>query len=276
MGLQPVDPGLHKAHNGGKFTTPSGIMLDGSKDTIEDPRLTIRRRTPMMTVLQTRSPPASSIFSTLPAELFQAATMNKLFALTRAAEFLIRSAVRDATFPNLKINRDRRVADVETVFDSLRGDIQRPLRNRDPSARYCGRRQRISGIEAASISFLYRQKHLYRFQAARSRSKLLRAQSRWNGSERIPDQTTVGSKKYPTLWPRWAEHQPHDGVIFRHGGEARDSARIIAKLPALDQRLLLEFLDSLVIFPPDDPPRTWIQETQKLQASHSSDTAALS
>ena len=51
----------------------------------------------------------------------------------------------------------------------------------------------------------------------------------------------------------------HDGrsanlieVILRHGGEAQSARDAFAGLPAADRSDLLEFLQSLVLFPPDD------------------------
>ena len=37
MGLQAVDPDLLVAHNGGRITTPSGMILDGALDQLESP-----------------------------------------------------------------------------------------------------------------------------------------------------------------------------------------------------------------------------------------------
>ena len=51
----------------------------------------------------------------------------------------------------------------------------------------------------------------------------------------------------------------HDGrsinlheVILRHGGESQASRDAYAKLEAEDQGAFLAFLNSLVVFPPDD------------------------
>jgi hypothetical protein len=51
----------------------------------------------------------------------------------------------------------------------------------------------------------------------------------------------------------------HDGrsinlteVILRHGGEGQTSRNAFAALPSPVRELLLAFLNSLVIFPPDD------------------------
>jgi len=51
----------------------------------------------------------------------------------------------------------------------------------------------------------------------------------------------------------------HDGrsttlaeVILRHGGEAQAARNAFAQLGAGDRRQFLEYLDTLVLFPPDD------------------------
>jgi hypothetical protein len=55
----------------------------------------------------------------------------------------------------------------------------------------------------------------------------------------------------------------HDGrsvnlmeVILRHGGEAQSSRNAFARLRETDQNALIDFLNSLVIFPPDDTAST--------------------
>ncbi len=51
----------------------------------------------------------------------------------------------------------------------------------------------------------------------------------------------------------------HDGrsinlteVILRHGGEAQSARDAFAKLPEVQQGYILEFLNSLILFPPED------------------------
>ena len=51
----------------------------------------------------------------------------------------------------------------------------------------------------------------------------------------------------------------HDGrsinlmeVILRHGGEAQDSRDAFAALPSRNREAVIGFLNSLIIFPPDD------------------------
>jgi hypothetical protein len=43
-----------------------------------------------------------------------------------------------------------------------------------------------------------------------------------------------------------------DEVILRHGGEAQASRDAYAKLSGSDSAALLKFLNSLILFPPDD------------------------
>ena len=41
-------------------------------------------------------------------------------------------------------------------------------------------------------------------------------------------------------------------MILRHAGEARRSRKAFARMDGDDQRKLIEFLQTLVLFPPDD------------------------
>jgi hypothetical protein len=43
-----------------------------------------------------------------------------------------------------------------------------------------------------------------------------------------------------------------DNVILRHGGESLASRNAYAALPGSDSDALLKFLNSLILFPPDD------------------------
>ena len=53
------------------------------------------------------------------------------------------------------------------------------------------------------------------------------------------------------LRPRRPQHQPEE-VILRHGGEAQASRDAFARLADAAAGAVLEFLNSLVLFPPDD------------------------
>ena len=61
MGLQAVDPELMAAHNGGRFVTPSGMVLDGSLDQVEGPPTDNPAADPDGDGIANEIPPASSI-----------------------------------------------------------------------------------------------------------------------------------------------------------------------------------------------------------------------
>ena len=252
MGLQAVDPGLHKAHNGGKFTTPSGMVLDGSKDTIEDPP----------TDDPTTDPDDDGVANEIPASLvdflesyllnyFKPATYEQTLRTRVGRGVFNQIGCARCHMPDLKINRDRRVADVETVFDSLKGIFNGLFATATPLHDTVDDGSGFPALKPPQFrSFIV--KNIF--------TDFKRHDLGPNFYERNHDGTV--QKEFLTR-PLWGVGSTppygHDGrsinlteVILRHGGEARDSASIFAKLPALDQRLLLEFLNSLVIFPPDD------------------------
>jgi len=75
----------------------------------------------------------------------------------------------------------------------------------------------------------------------------------------------------------------HDGrsinlreVILRHGGEAQEARAAFAALSPGDQFKVLEFLNSLFIFPPDDTASNLDPGTAKRPDSPKSGTEALS
>ena len=66
----------------------------------------------------------------------------------------------------------------------------------------------------------------------------------------------------------------HDGrsinlreVILRHGGEAQAQRDAFAALPESKQEALVKFLESLVLFPPDDTASNLIQATRMRRPS---------
>ena len=74
----------------------------------------------------------------------------------------------------------------------------------------------------------------------------------------------------------------HDGrsinleeVILRHGGEAQAARRVRAPV-GRTQGFMLDFLNSLVLFPPDDTASNLTRATATQRASRSTATAASS
>jgi hypothetical protein len=153
--------------------------------------------------------------------------------------------------PNLRLQRDRRVADVETEYDPEQSGFNglfataRPLFEEvedypglPPQRRAASRRFRVQGI------FTDFKRHDL-------------GPNFW---ERNFDRTLQREFMTEPLWGV-ATTAPygHDGrsvnlreVILRHGGEAQEASDAFAALSDEGQRQLLEFLGSLVLFPPAD------------------------
>src|SRR6185503_9479374 len=118
MGLQAVDPDLTAASAGASVTTPSGMVLDGSVDAIEAPRAASESDDPDADAKMNEIP--SSLVDHLEFYLlnyFKPATYAQNES-TRAGRGIFEEiGCAQCHIPNIMINRDRRVADVETVYD---------------------------------------------------------------------------------------------------------------------------------------------------------------
>ena len=252
MGLQAVDPEMMQAHNGARITTPSGMVLDGSRDQIESPP----------TDNELADPDHDGVANEIPTSLvdfmefyllnyFKPAVYQQtdetrigrsLFEHTRCAQCHI---------PDLQINHDRRVADVETTYDPQRGIFNNLFATANPL---------FNSMDDNTGFPAVKQPKLYPFLVRNIFTDLKRHdvgpafyERNFDGSLRTEFLTT----------PLWGVGSTapygHDGrsinlmeVILRHGGEARAARDEFAALSPLQQNRLIAFLNSLVLFPPDD------------------------
>jgi CxxC motif-containing protein (DUF1111 family) len=153
--------------------------------------------------------------------------------------------------PNLKIARDRRVADVETAFDPTRGHFNRlfatarPLFSTVPD---------VPGLPAmkAPLQGTFTVRSIY--------SDLKRHDLGPAFHEREYDGTVRREFLTTPLWGVGSSAPyGHDGrsislheVILRHGGEAQAARDAFGALALPKQQEIIAFLSSLVLFPPDD------------------------
>jgi hypothetical protein len=153
--------------------------------------------------------------------------------------------------PDLVINRDRRVADVETVYDAGRGVFNNlfataiPLFNEvnDGSGLPAIKRPRFGQFVVRNIFTDFKRHDLGP-----------------NFHERNFDGTITREFLTTPLWGvGTTAPYGHDGrsinlteVILRHGGEAQASRNEFQRLPQPLREALVYFLNSLIIFPPDD------------------------
>lgn len=151
---------------------------------------------------------------------------------------------------NLEIERDRRVADVETAYDPARGIFNRLFATASTRFEIVPDGDPVPMLLPLEEPFLV--KNIF--------TDFKRHDLGPAFHEREYDGTLVRQLLTEPLWGV-ATTAPygHDGrsinleeVILRHGGEARQARDAFAALSSDDRRKILEFLGTLVLFPPDD------------------------
>jgi hypothetical protein len=152
---------------------------------------------------------------------------------------------------NLRIEHDRRIADVETGFDPKKGIFNRLFATATTLYDTVDDGQEFPKLLPKGNSFLV--KNIF---ADFKRHDLGPA-----FHERLYDDGSLVTKFMTE--PLWGVGSTapygHDGrsinlkeVILRHGGEAQESKENFAELSDNKQQMVLEFLTTLVLFPPDD------------------------
>jgi hypothetical protein len=151
---------------------------------------------------------------------------------------------------DLVIQSDRRVADVETVFDPARGIFNRLFATAEPRFVAIDDGGQHPLVLPTAQPFVVKN-----FFADFKRHDLGPA-----FHEREYDGTLQTEFLTEALWGVGSTSPyGHDGrsinleeVILRHGGEARASRDAFARLADYERREVLDFLGTLVLFPPDD------------------------
>jgi hypothetical protein len=241
MGLQVADAELLAASRGSRITTPAGMVLDGRTD-------------------ETEAPPAGAgeldraVVDHLEFYLlnyFKPGTGERTFDTDQGRQLMDQIQCTTCHVANLTVDRDRRVADVETVFDPTRGRINRLFATATP---LLSERTDRAGLPTLKTplrgSFTVRN-----IFTDFKRHDLGPAfhEREYDGTIRRQFLTT----------PLWGVGSTspygHDGrsislreVILRHGGEATSERNAFAALPRREQEQIIDFLNSLILFPPDD------------------------
>ncbi len=250
MGLEASsDPDLTAASSGGRVVTPSGMVLDGSKDKISPPP----------------APDAQNGNEIDPAlvdhlefyllNYFKPGHYRQTDTTERGRYIFNRIGCGSCHIANMTINHDRRVADVETNYDTVNGMFNNLFAT--PSA--------LLYTEDDGSGYPLLKKPLGSSFAVKDLfTDFKRHDLGANFYERNWDGTLQTQFLTRPLWGVGSTGPyGHDGrsmtlndVILRHGGEALQSRNAFAALHPGAQDSLIAFLNSLVLFPPDDTAST--------------------
>jgi hypothetical protein len=246
MGMEAsADPDLLKASAGGRVVTPSGMVLDGSKDKISAPP------TPDDQNGNEVDPAIVDHLEFYLLNYFKPAHSQQNATTDRGRKVFQRVGCTSCHVTDLTINHDRRVADVETVYDPVKGIFNTLFATATTLDQEVDDGSGLPHLKIPLGNSFVVKDILTDFK---------RHDLGPNFYERNWDGTLQTQFLTRPLWGV-ASTGPygHDGrsmtlndVILRHGGEAQASRDKYARLNSNEQVALQTFLNSLLLFPPDD------------------------
>ena len=252
MGLRTVDPEVTAAARGARIVTPAGMVLDGSIDRLEvfdepidqidDPSLGVRPEIAVSVV---------DFLEFYLLNYFKPGTGEQTQSVRHGRRVFEQVGCVSCHVPDMTIQRDRRVADVETVFDPRRGVFNRLFATAIPL---------FAAIDDGTGLPPLKPPRLQPFVVRDIFTDFKRHDLGPEFHERNYDGTVQREFMTEPLWGvGTSAPYGHDGrsinlreVILRHGGEATAQRKSFARLPHALQDRLLDFLGSLILFPPDD------------------------
>lgn len=246
LGLEVNDPDLAKASAGGRVVTPSGMVLDGSRDKITPPP------PPDAESGQYNLDPAVVDHLEFYLLNYFKPGLGKQDATTEHGRAVFNKiGCNSCHVSDLPIRHDRRVADVQTVYDPANGNF---------NALFATATALVNSLNDGSGHPPLQQPQGSPFLVQNIFTDFKRHDLGPNFYERNYDGTTQKQFLTRALWGVGTKSSHgHDGrsisldeVILRHGGEAQASRDAYAKLAERDSDALQKFLNSLILFPPDD------------------------
>jgi hypothetical protein len=253
MGFQASDLELtHAIRNRSRITTLAGMTLDGSSDRLEAPAEA--DPTKVAAGQSVRNHIDIAVVDFLEFYLlnyFKPGLYEQTLSVQRGREIFEQVGCHSCHIPNLLVERDRRVADVETVYDRDRGNFNHLFATATPLFQII---DDGDGFPARKVPKLgpFLVKNIF--------TDFKRHDLGPNFWERNYDGTYQKLFLTTALWGvGTTAPYGHDGrsvnlneVILRHGGEAQAARDRFAALSDLARADVLDFLSSLVLFPPDD------------------------
>jgi hypothetical protein len=252
MGIQAVDSDLARAAAGGRVVTPAGMVIDGSIDRLDLPPAADARIDPDADGVVNEAPQAVIDYMEFYLlNYFKPARAEQTEAAAHGREVFNRAGCANCHISDLQLDRDRRVADVETVHDPVNGMF---------NTLYATAMPLFEIVRDSTPYPAIKQPLMKGFLVRDIFTDFKRHDLGPSFHERDYDGTM--RKEFMTL-PLWGVGSTppygHDGrsmtlndVILRHGGEAQPARDAYSVLSRLDRQDLLDFLNSLILFPPDD------------------------
>jgi cytochrome c2 len=248
MGMEgSTDPDLLTASAGGRVVTPSGMVLDGSRDKISPPPAPDDQNGNEV------DPALVDHLEFYLLNYFKPAHYVQNSSTDRGRAVFSKIGCSSCHIADMTINHDRRVADVETVHDPTQPDgVFNSLFATAATLYYTKDDGSGNPVLKLPLGNSFVVKDIFTdFKRHDLGTKLY--ERNWDGSI----QTTFLTR---ALWGVGTTGPyGHDGrsatlndVILRHGGEAQAARDAFAALKSKDLNNLLAFLNSLVLFPPDD------------------------
>jgi hypothetical protein len=246
MGLEAsTDPDLLAASAGARVVTPSGMVLDGSKDKISPPPAPDEQNGNEI------DPALIDHLEFYLLNYFKPGHGEQNTTTEHGRRIFHRIGCSSCHIADLMINHDRRVADVETVYDP----VSRAFNSLFATATalfYA----KDDGSGQPALKLPLGNPFVVRDIYTDFKRHDLGAsfyERNWDGTLRTQFLTR----------PLWgvgsSSPYGHDGrsvtlhdVILRHGGEGQASRNAYAALRSSEQLELQSFLNSLLLFPPDD------------------------
>lgn len=246
MGLEAsADPDLLAASAGGRVVTPAGMVLDGSKDKISAPPA------PDVDNGNEIDPAIVDHLEFYLLNYFKPGHGQPSLIADHGRKVFKRVGCSSCHVADLTINHDRRVADVETVYDPERGIFNTQFATATPLFRDVDDGSGLPHLKLPlGNSFLV--KDIF--------TDFKRHDLGPNFYERNWDGSIQKQFLTRALWGAGSTGPyGHDGrsntlhdVILRHGGEAQAARDAYVALRSSEQIALQTFLNTLVLFPPDD------------------------
>jgi Di-haem oxidoreductase, putative peroxidase len=252
MGLDAADPDLAKASGRGRVVTPAGMVLDGRLDKIEAPPIPNPAFDPDGNVSGSEVPTA--LVDHLEFYLlnyFKPGRYQQTELTQKGLRTFQAIGCASCHIANLPVDRDRRVADVETVYDPERGNFNNLFATATPL---------FDSVPDGSAFPPLKKPKLQSFLVQNIFTDFKRHDLGPNFYERNWDGSIQKEFLTRPLWGVGSKvSYGHDGrsvnlteVILRHGQEAQQSRDAFAALEDEKRQAIMELLNSLVLFPPDD------------------------